>query len=267
MRSRLLFICLLLQPLEVQAKDGARVLVEQAVSAYKAGRFVAAAELFEEAHRQSHKAAPLRNAAKAYEDGQLPDRALDAWQRYLGLPKLSATERGEAKARIDAITAQLAAAQAQAEAERAQRDADASKKEAARLEAEAQARAEADARARAEAERQARAEAEAASKSKEALLAQSPPPARRGWAPWVVVGAGVATAAVGGGLWLHAQGRLDRLDEGLRQVDSAGRITGISRADAQAELSGLNQERAFSVGAWGIGAAAVVGGAIWLLLE
>lgn len=217
--------------------DPAVTLVEQAAAAYRAGRYVAAAELFVSAFELSKAPVQLRNAAKAYERAEQLDAALTAWRRYAAQPGLTDAEQGEAAAEIRAIEQRQAAARARADADAARQAAD-----AARAEAQAaQSRAEA-AQARADAVREA-------------------PPSKVG--AYVLVGAGAASLVAAGAVFLHAQGRLSDLDEDLATTDGAGRITGISVEQATSERSGIESERTASAVLLGVGLAAAAGGALW----
>jgi hypothetical protein len=67
-------------------RSEAAELADRGFEHYQARRFRAAAESFMQAWRLSGVRAQLRNAAKAYEDGEFYSEALEAWQRLRDLP-------------------------------------------------------------------------------------------------------------------------------------------------------------------------------------
>ncbi|MCB9649251.1 MAG: hypothetical protein H6730_21985 [Deltaproteobacteria bacterium] len=235
-----------LAPLAAPAQgDPAVTLVEQAAAAYQSGRYRAAAELFVSAYELSKAPIQLRNAAKAYTKAEALAEAETTWTRYRDLEGLSGADRAEAEAELAALRERRAATAARAEADEARVQAEAARAEAARAEA-------------------ARAEAEAQAQAARAAPAPDPGP---GVAPWLVLGAGAAAAAASAVLFFHANGRLSDLDTKLGTTDGQGLITGIHRDAAESELSGIEAERTASAVLLGVGAAGVVGGLLWALLD
>lgn len=226
-----------------KAVDPAVTLVQQGAEAYKAGRYVAAAELFVSAFELSKAPIQLRNAAKAYTKGEQWSQAEATWQRYAALSDLSPAERAEAKAELSALKQRKVAQQAQAEAKTAQAQARAARQEALRAEA-----------AQAQAER---------------LAAVSTQPAQEPSSPvlaYALVGTGAAAVLTSAVLFFHANARLNDLDADLAMTNDAGQIDGIRRDDAQSELSGVEAERTASAVLLAVGAASAIGGAaLWML--
>lgn len=240
-------------------------LVQQATVAYRAGRYAAAAELFVAAFELSNAPIQLRNAAKAYMKDERWPEAEAAWKRYRKQAGLTSAARSEAAAELRSIKERQSALQAKAEAAdargqavRAQAETERAQVETERAQVAAE-RAQADA---AEAKRQAR---QANVNAVRAPPTQAPTPVSP--VPgYVLGGIGVAAVVASGALFLHAGSRLSSLDTALETKDAAGKIIGISGAEAQSELSGINSQRNVSVALLGLGVAAGVGGAIlWSL--
>ena len=217
-------------------------LVQQAAEAYKAGRYLAAAELFVAAFELSKAPVQLRNAAKAYTKADSYEEATATWSRYLEQPGLTASERAEAGAELRAIEAKQAALRAEAEADAAR---------AAAAAAEARA-------------------------AKAATAPVAPPPEARVTAPpepsppvaaYALVGVGAAAAVTSAVLFFHANARLSDLDRALGTTDGEGKIVGISLEDATSERSGVEAERTASAVLLGAGLAAVAGGVVWWILS
>ncbi len=225
------------------APDPAVTLVQQGAEAYKAGRYVAAAELFVSAFELSKAPIQLRNAAKAFGKAEQWPQAQATWQRYAALPDLSPAERAEAQAELSALKQRKVAQQAQAQAQQAQAQAQAARQDAARAEQQA-----------------AQAERLAAASMRPAQASSSPVVA------YALVGTGAAAVLTSAVLFFHANARLNNLDADLAMTNGAGQIDGISRDDAQSELSGVQAERTASAVLLAVGAAsAVAGTALWML--
>ncbi|MEQ9501635.1 MAG: hypothetical protein RIT81_32490 [Deltaproteobacteria bacterium] len=261
----------LLALLAVAQPEGAKkydpiAAMERAVEAYQAGRFREAGDQFVDIFENTKVAAQLRNAAKAYQDGELFDAAILTWRRYRALDGLKASEVAEAEARIRYIEERRAAAEARAEAEEAKARADA----AERAKKEAKARADAAEREKNEAEA-ARLAAEQRAKlapppPPPIEIVTTPPPPARPYGAYVTTGVGAVALVVAGALYLHADSRLGTLDDQLSTRNASGRIVGIDRQDAQAELDGINTERNISAAAAGVGAVALAVGVVWWVL-
>jgi len=227
------------------AQDPAVTLVQQGAEAYKAGCYVAVAELFVSAFELSKAPIQLRNAAKAYTKAEQWPQAEATWQRYAGLPDLSAAERAEAQAELSALKQRQVAQKAKAQAQEAQAQAQAAREEAARAEQQA-----------AQAERLAAASMRPAEESSSPVVA------------YALVGTGAAGVLTSAVLFFHANARLNRLDADLAMTNGAGQIDGISREEAQSELSGVEAERTASAVLLAVGAAsAIAGTALWMLAD
>lgn len=94
------------QPVQARSAIGARAarMSDEAAAHFKAGRFLEAAELFEQAYAlDADVIVRLRNAGRAWEEAGRPERALHCFERYLAKetdPKLRAdAEERIAKAR------------------------------------------------------------------------------------------------------------------------------------------------------------------------
>jgi len=90
------------------------------------------------------------------------------------------------------------------------------------------------------------------------------PVPRASWPGWLLVAGGAALGATAGGLALAASIDQAQLDADYKQVNSAGRIVGLTRQKAerrQHDIDGLNN------GAWAVGTAATLAAAagVWLL--
>ncbi len=250
----------LLALLAVAQPDGAKkydpiVAMERAVEAYQAGRFREAGDAFVEIFENTKVAAQLRNAAKAYQDGDLFDAAILTWRRYRALDGLKASEVAEAEARIRYIEERRAAEAARAEAEEAKARADAAERE--KKEAEA---------ARVAAEQRAKLAPPPPPPPPPIEVVTTPPPPARPYGAYVTTGVGAVALIVAGALYLHADARLGTLDDQLSTRNASGQIVGIHRADAQAELDGINTERNVSAAAAGVGAVALAVGVVWWVL-
>ncbi len=220
-----------LSPIAQAAPAPAVTLVQQATAAYRAGRYVAAAELFIGAFELSKSPIQLRNAAKAYMKDARWVEAEATWARYAQQPGLTGAERSEASAEVRSIKERQSALQAKAAAAQAQAAADL-------------------------------ATAEAKNAKHEAQQARLDRPAPSRMPGYVVAGIGAAAVLASAILFVHGNSRLSTLDEALATKDGEGKITGITGASAQSELSGINSERTASAALLGLGLAAGVGGAI-----
>ena len=95
-----------------QSKDDltkAETLALQAKFKFKAGEFAAAAELYITAFTLGRKPALLFNAARAYEEAQRYREAKAAFEQFLSLAGSGESGRDDAKARIEALEAKIAA--------------------------------------------------------------------------------------------------------------------------------------------------------------
>ena len=84
------------------------------------------------------------------------------------------------------------------------------------------------------------------------------------WIPWTVVGAGVAVAAGGGLLHMQVRADYDAFDAGVLACGDGGCVPAQELTDRR--LRGNMFQRA-AVGAYGVGGAALVTGAVLLLLN
>ncbi len=232
--------------------------MEAAVTAYRAMQFREAGDLFVEVFEQTKVPAQLRNAAKAYTDGDLFDAAVLTWRRYRALDGLEASAVAEADAQIRFIEERRSAEAARAEAEAAKQRAEDAERE--RREAEARAEAE---RRDAEAEREAQ-PGDARTVTPPPVVTSPPPSSPYG--AYVTTGVGAAALIVAGALYLHADARLDRLDDQLAMTNASGQVVGVDRADAMSDLEGINAERNASAIVAGVGVATVAIGIAWWLL-
>ncbi len=91
-----------------QRSELARHHFDRAIVAYKAGRYVVAAEGFEASHRLRPDPNSLFNAATAWRKAGSPDRAADAFQTALSLKGLDADRRKEATEALAELRRSLA---------------------------------------------------------------------------------------------------------------------------------------------------------------
>lgn len=218
----------------------------KAVRLYRAGQNAEAAKLFLEAYQISKRPAQLRNAAKAYEESDRLDQSLELWTRYKEHEGVNKDERAEAEAHIQLIAEKKknaeiarAATAAQAAAEQARRAA-----EAAQIQA-------------AEASKQASLVQETRIDSEEKSHAGA----------FALIGGGGAAAIAGGVFWFVAASRLTKLDQKIDETNGQGLIIGISPAQVDDEVSGINTTRVVSGVLLTAGATALVSGVVWLILD
>ncbi len=79
---------------------------------FKSGNHAKAAQLFLEAFAISRAPALMYNAARAYQKGAMPAKAIIVFEQYLDLQGLSAAGRAEAKGHIETLKKQVAAGKA-----------------------------------------------------------------------------------------------------------------------------------------------------------
>lgn len=170
MRSRLLPLVLAaslagLPALARSPRAEANALVRQAQRLYERGRYRDSAETLEKAQTLAPDPRLVFNIARAYDQAGELEKALDAYQRYVGSPNgTDPTLLKRSSLAIDRLRGLIdqkekARAADEAAQRHLQEQADAAKRRAQeQAEAAAQARAQADAQARAQAEAQAHAE-------------------------------------------------------------------------------------------------------------
>lgn len=250
--SALLFALLLLfSPASALAADKtenqrAAEIAMKAVRLYRNGQNQEAAKLFMEAYAISKRPAQMRNAAKAYEEGGMLDQSAELWQRYRDHVGVNKDERSEADAHLKLIQEKKKNAEMAKAAQAAQQAAEAASRSA----------------------EQARAQAEAA--SKQATLVQETRVQEESGPsvpPLVLIGTGAGAAIAGGVLWFVAGSQVNKLDDRIGTTNEQGLITGISRAEIDDEVSGINTTRVVSGVLLSAGAAALVSGVLWLILD
>lgn len=110
--------------LEEGPVERAHALFEEGATAYRAGEFARAVELYEEAHRLSKEPVLLFNLARAHEGQGDILKAIDAYERYLRDGK-DIPDRKAIEGRVETLRAQVAANDAlrkRAEEERRKRE-------------------------------------------------------------------------------------------------------------------------------------------------
>lgn len=254
-RSIMLLTLIALAPSVAQAKPSradekrAIELVTRAAQHYRAKEFVEAAALFYEAYELSKIPNQLRNAAKAYTDGGRDEDALTLWKRYAEHSDLTGDERSEAQTQIALIEERFRAAEAEQRA----------KEEAERKAAEPPPEVKP---AIPEPPPQPPPEPSVAVASRQE--SESTPPI----GAYVAIGAGALAGIAGVAMFAHASSRLSDLDAGLATKNAGGRVIGIDRSSATAELSSINVERNASLIAALAGGAAIGAGIIlWITHE
>lgn len=90
-------------------------------------------------------------------------------------------------------------------------------------------------------------------------------PKRRSWGPWVVGAAGLVAAGVGAGLAASAQSRADEWQAACAGVENCA--PGFTRARFLDDQSALSLENAGAASLLAAGGAAVIGAAIWFVLD
>lgn len=90
-------------------------------------------------------------------------------------------------------------------------------------------------------------------------------PKRRSWGPWILGAAGVVAAGVGAGLAASAQSRADDWNAACPVGEACA--AGFTRERYLSDQSSLDVENAAAAGLIAGGSAAVVGAAIWFLLD
>lgn len=244
------FVLLLVVAQPDGPKEDPVAVVKRAAAAYKDGNHREAGQLFERAYELTNLPTQLRNAAKAYQDGQHWSEAVGAWERYRDVAP-GPSERAEAEAQIALIQEKQAA-------EKARQEAEAAKKAAA----------EAEARARAAEAKPAPPPAPPPPVAPPPAIVTPPPPASSPpYGAYATMGVGAAALITAGVLFFHADSRLGTLDDQLGTTDGSGLIVGISRADANAELDAINTERNASAVVAGAGVALAAIGVVWWALS
>ncbi len=230
-------------------RDRAIRAAKQATTLYKAGQHAEAAELFLEAHQLTGLSVQLRNAAKALEESGATARAIEAWRKLQALPAATDEERAEAREHLARLEPPVVVAPpppapfadpAPAEPSAAPTAGDVAADPTPSIDA-----------------------APAADPTSAALLETSPPPAKEvNWPAYGLIGGGTASLTGGVILMLASTTALGILDDSLGNTED-GLITGIDIADAQRDLDAINTQRAISGALLGVGAAAIVAGALW----
>jgi hypothetical protein len=223
-------------------KQKAVDLSRDAIKKYRARDYEAAGQLFLDAFELSGRPAQLRNAAKAYEEGSFLSRALDLWVRYKDLSGVNRDERAEAEAHIALIQEKQrnesiarSAVEAARSAELARRDAESARK---------------------------------AAEEAKATRVETGAPASEGTPAggWVLAGAGGVMAITGVALWFVAKDQLSDLDARLATTNEQGLIVGTTPAAKDKDVSRINGQRIAAEVLIPVGAAAAVGGALWLIV-
>jgi hypothetical protein len=241
--SALLLVALLIPGAAIAKKDNAKAveLSRDAIAKYRAKDYDAAGELFLRSYELSGRPAQLRNAAKAYEEGDRLERALELWKRYRGLEGLTQDERAEADVHVALINEKTK--NAAITTELAQKEAEAAKR------------------------------AQEAAKQPEVvetpvvLAVEPPPPSSPSIGGWVLVGAGAIMAIAGVALWFVAQDQLASLDDRLMTLNADGLITGTTPDRTASDVDRINGERIASGVLLPVGLSAALGGTLWLVFD
>jgi hypothetical protein len=224
-------------------------IAREAVVRFRANDFSEAGRLFLEAFELSKRPAQLYNAAKAFEQASMPEKALELWSRYATLDGLTPKQADEAAEHIRALKEGLESAAA--------RKAEAHGEDARAAPEPAEERTIAPPRAQ-------------VSRQEVTAVESTPEPQRESGSPmlsWLLMGAGVELMADALIVWFVAQHQLDDLDRSLRMRDPiSGQILGITRDDARTRLNRINTERWVSGGLLVGGAAALGAGIVWAVL-
>ncbi len=205
--------------------DPGKALSDEAAAKFKEGKFLEAAELFERAFALSpDRLVRLRNAGRAYEEAGRLDYARLLFARYLQQAP-EGPEKKEVADRVAALDQKLAEQK------------------------------------RAEAERQAAAQASEAAKSAPVATAVQAEPKESNTYPWVLLGSGVALLAAGGGWLGYTQGKSADVESAYiaGQYDYKGGTTKLLD-----DRSTVHSNQAMAWTTIGIGAAAALGGGLWL---
>ena len=232
-------------------------VVRKAAEAYRRRDYREAGDLFVRAYRLTEIPVQLRNAAKAYEDGELWSEALDAWAEYRTISSLGSTEQAEAEMEIASIERQrVLFRKAEEEVALVERQRARSKEDDVRR-----------ARLPEPTEDVGNASSPVLTEpSPSALVVPESRAAKPLYGAWVTAGAGVTALVAAGIVALHADSRVRGLDDRLAMVDGQGHITGIRQMEAVDELSAINVERNAAVVTAGVGAVALLTGVLWWML-
>ncbi len=241
-------LCALLfaAPVHAAPKTDTKEAVElsrRAIAKYRAKRYEEAGELFLRSYQLSSRPAQLRNAAKAYEEGDVLDRALSLWETYRALGEISRDEKSEAEAHVALIRERKRSEEMARTARQAARSA-----ELARRDADAARRA-----------------AEAARAPTVIETTPPPSPATPPIGGWVLVGAGAIMVVTSVALWFVAQDQLSAVDDRLAMTDAENRIIGTTPAALASDLDRINGQRIASGVLLPIGLSAALGGTLWLI--
>jgi tetratricopeptide (TPR) repeat protein len=246
-RSSLALICLIaFAPPAFAGKKGdtkkAVDLSREAISKYRARKYEEAGDLFLRSYELSARPAQLRNAAKAFEEGGVYQRALSLWERYGKLDGLSRDEQSEAEAHVALIREKQKNEQIAKSAHEAARAA-----ELARQDADAARRAAEEARA---------------TNVVETTVTEEPTPPIGGW---VLVGAGAVMVVASIALWFIAQDQLSTVDSQLAMLDADMKIIGTTPSALEEDVDRINGQRVASGVLLPVGLSAALGGALWLI--
>ena len=216
-------------------KKRAEALATQAVKLFREKMFADAASLFLEAYEISKEPTQLRNAARAFEEGGIIDRALECWQSYRDAGGLLEEEVVEAETHLKLLR-ELEAAKDAEEAARA---------EAARKVETATLADEPEVKEALEHEPEPSASAPVVEESSTPVLG------------YVTLAGSAVFLAASVVLWIVAAKRLSALDEKLAASDLGGLMT---QADVDRETRVINAERIASISAGGLGLIALAAG-------
>ena len=234
-------------PVEAAKKDTKKAveLSREAIAKYREHQYREAGELFMRSYELSARPAQLRNAAKAYEEGDVLDRALELWRRYREVESLSKEERAEADVHIALINEKVRNREISTKAHEAAQAA-----ELARQEASAARRAAEDA------------------KKTTVVEAEVPPPDDgTPLGGWLLVGAGAIMVVASIALWFVAQDQLSSLDDRLMMRNADGLITGTTPEQTASDVDRINGQRIASGVLLPVGLSAALGGTLWLVFD
>ncbi len=209
--------------------DPGKALSDDAAVKFKDGKFLEAAELFERAFSLSpDKLVRLRNAGRAYEEAGKVEYAKLLFERYLQQAP-AGPEKQEVAERVAAIDKRLAT-EKQAEADR-------------------QATALAADRA-------------ATAKAAPIAVAATADPQASIFYPWILLGSGAALLATGGGWLGYTQSKSSDIESAYLggQYDYNGGTQKLVD-----DRSIIHRNQGIGWAAFGLGAAAAVGGGLWML--
>jgi len=225
--------------------------ISRAVELYHRGEYRAAAESFLLAHRLSERPVQLRNAARAYEEGDMLDEARELWIRYADQQGLSRADRDEAAAHVRLIDMQREAKRSELLAEAAQRRMRLANR------ALAEAKDAADAR-----------EVEVARLQQTLVQVEREHRLELDTHALITAIGGGAIAAASATLYAFSVVHANDLESRLGERSADGRITGIDFAGAEREAARISDERYGALGlAIGAGAALVTSLILYLVDE